>query len=215
MRGDKVLKILIVDDHAVVRAGLKQILAETPDMEVSGEAATSREALQMAANAHFDLVLLDISMPDMSGLDVLKELHREDSDRPILMLSMYPEEQYAIRALKAGAKGYLTKESAPAELLSAIRKVCQGGRYISLALAEKLACYLGTDSDRSPHHSLSDREYQVMMMIASGKTVTEIAEELILSTKTISTNRSRALQKMGMKNNAEFTYYAVKEGLVD
>jgi two-component system, NarL family, invasion response regulator UvrY len=215
MRGDKVLKILIVDDHAVVRAGLKQILAETPDLEVSGEAATSREALQMAANAHFDLVLLDISMPDMSGLDVLKELHRKNSDRPILMLSMYPEEQYAIRALKAGAKGYLTKESAPAELLSAIRKVCQGGRYISLALAEKLACYLGADSDRSPHHSLSDREYQVMMLIASGKTVTEIAEELILSTKTISTNRHRALQKMGMKNNAEFTYYAVKEGLVD
>jgi two-component system, NarL family, invasion response regulator UvrY len=210
-----VLKILIVDDHAVVRAGLKQILAETPDMEVSGEAATSREALKMAANAYFDLVLLDISLPDMSGLDVLKELHREDSDRPILMLSMYPEEQYAIRALKAGAKGYLTKESAPAELLSAIRKVCLGGRYISLALAEKLACYLGTDSDRSPHQRLSDREYQVMMMIASGKTVTEIAEELTLSTKTISTNRSRALQKMGMSNNAEFTYYAVKEGLVD
>lgn len=209
------LKILIVDDHAVVRAGLKQILAETPDMEVSGEAATSREALKLAANTHFDLVLLDISMPDMSGLDVLKELHKADNNRPILMLSMYPEEQYAIRALKAGAKGYLTKESAPAELLSAIRKVSMGGRYISLALAEKLACYLGTDADRSPHQSLSDREYQVMMMIASGKTVTEIAEELVLSTKTISTNRGRALQKMGMKNNAEFTYYAVKEGLVD
>lgn len=130
------LKILIVDDHAVVRAGLKQILAETPDMEVAGEAATSREALKLAANAHFDLVLLDISMPVMSGLDVLKELHREDNDRPILMLSMYPEEQYAIRALKAGAKGYLTKESAPAELLSAIRKVSLGGRYISLALVD-------------------------------------------------------------------------------
>ena len=209
------LKLLIVDDHAVVRAGLKQILAETPDIVAAGEAATGREALSIAANAYFDLVLLDISMADMNGLDVLKELHREDNDRPILMLSMYPEEQYAIRALKAGAKGYLTKESAPAELLSAIRKVCQGGRYISLALAEKLACYLDKDSDRSPHQCLSDREYQVMMMIASGKTVTEIAEELILSTKTISTNRSRSLQKMGMKNNAEFTYYAVKEGLVN
>lgn len=209
------LKLLIVDDHAVVRAGLKQILAETPDIEASGEAATGREALKMAANAYFDLVLLDISMADMNGLDVLKELHREDNDRPILMLSMYPEEQYAIRALKAGAKGYLTKESAPAELLSAIRKVCQGGRYISLALAEKLACYLDKESDSNPHQSLSDREYQVMVMIASGKTVTEIAEELILSTKTISTNRSRSLQKMGMKNNAEFMYYAVKEGLVN
>jgi DNA-binding NarL/FixJ family response regulator len=209
------LKILIVDDHAVVRAGLKQILADTPDMAVAAEAATGKEALELAANAHFDLVLLDISLPDMSGLEVLKELHREDNDRPILMLSMYPEEQYAIRALKARAKGYLTKESAPAELLLAIRKVSQGGRYISLALAEKLAGYLGTDSDRSPHQSLSNREYQVMVMIASGKTVTEIADELALSTKTISTNRSRALQKMGMKNNAEFTYYAVKEGLLD
>lgn len=209
------LKILIVDDHAVVRAGLKQILADTPDMAVAGEAATGKEALELAANAHFDLVLLDISLPDINGLEVLKELHREDSDRPILMLSIYPEEQYAIRALKAGAKGYLTKESAPAELILAIRKVSQGGRYISFALAEKLACYLGTDSDRSPHESLSNREYQVMMMIASGKTVTEIADELTLSVKTISTNRSRALQKMGMKNNAEFTYYAVKERLLD
>lgn len=215
MGGENVLKILIVDDHAVVRAGVKQILAGTPDMEVAGEAATGREALKMAANAHFDLVLLDISMPDITGLDVLKQLYREDNARPVLMLSMYPEEQYAIRALKAGAKGYLTKESAPAELLLAIRKICLGGRYISLGLAEKLACYLGTDSARSPHQSLSDREYQVMMMIASGKTVTEIAEELILSTKTISTNRSRALQKMGMKNNAEFTYYAIKEGLIE
>lgn len=208
------LKVLIVDDHAVVREGLKQILTETTDMQAAGEAGTGRQALQLAAKGHFDLVLLDIALPDMSGLDILKDLHREDPERPVLMLSMYPEEQYAIRALKAGAKGYLTKESAPAELLLAIRKVCLGGRYISLALAEKLACYLGSESERRPHERLSDREYQVMKMIASGKTVTEIAEELILSTKTISTNRRRALQKMGMKNNAEFTLYAVKEGLV-
>jgi two-component system, NarL family, invasion response regulator UvrY len=210
-----VLKILIVDDHAVVRAGLKQILTEIPDMEVAGEASTGKDALKKAGNSYFDLVLLDISMPDMNGLDVLKELQHEDKTRPVLMLSMYPEEQYAIRALKAGAKGYLTKESAPAELISAIRKVSQGGRYISLSLAEKLACYLGTETEKSPHQMLSDREYQVMRMIASGKTVSEIAEELNLSTKTISTNRGRALQKMGMKNNAEFTYYAIKEGLVD
>jgi DNA-binding NarL/FixJ family response regulator len=208
------LKILIVDDHAVVRAGLKQILAETPDMKVAGEAGSGTEALKMALRESFDLVLLDISMPDMNGLDVLKELHREDEDLPILMLSMYPEEQYAIRALKAGAKGYLTKESAPDELISAIRKVSQGGRYISLSLAENLAFYLGSDPNKSPHQMLSDREYQVMMMIASGKTVSEIADELVLSVKTISTNRHRALQKMGMKNNAEFTYYAIKEGLV-
>ena len=208
------LKILIVDDHAVVRAGLKQILAETSDMKVAAEAGSGSEALEMASHGSFDLVLLDISMPDMSGLDVLKELHRHYETLPILMLSMYPEEQYAIRALKAGAKGYLTKESAPAELISAIRKVSQGGRYISLSLAENLAFYLGSDANKSPHQMLSDREYQVMLMIASGKTVSEIADELILSVKTISTNRSRALQKMGMKNNAEFTYYAVKEGLV-
>lgn len=208
------LKILIVDDHAVVRAGLKQILAETPDMKVAGEASSGNEALEMALHGSFDLVLLDISMPDMSGLDVLKELHMVHDDLPILMLSMYPEEQYAIRALKAGAKGYLTKESAPDELISAIRKASQGGRYISLSLAENLAFYLGSDSRKSPHQLLSDREYQVMLMIASGKTVSEIADKLVLSVKTISTNRHRALQKMGMKNNAEFTYYAIKEGLV-
>ena len=208
------LKILIVDDHAVVRAGLKQILAETPDMKVAGEASSGNEALEMALHGSFDLVLLDISMPDMSGLDVLKELHMVHGDLPILMLSMYPEEQYAIRALKAGAKGYLTKESAPDELISAIRKVSQGGRYISLSLAENLAFYLGSDASKSPHQLLSDREYQVMLMIASGKTVSEIADELVLSVKTISTNRHRSLQKMGMKNNAEFTYYAIKEGLV-
>jgi len=209
------LKILIVDDHAVVREGLKQILSETSDMKVGGEAATGKEALKLAASSHFDLVLLDIALPDMSGLEILKTLSQDDADRPVLMLSMYPEEQYAIRALKAGAKGYLTKESAPAELLLAIRKVCSGGRYINLALAEKLASYLGTESERRPHELLSDREYQVMIMIAHGKTVTEIAKELILSTKTISTNRRRSLQKLGMKNNAEFTLYAVKEGLVN
>ncbi len=208
------LKILIVDDHAVVRAGVKQILAETSDLQVTGETGSGKEAVTMAGLGHYDIVLLDISIPDMNGLEVLKILNSEDESLPILMLSMYPEEQYAIRALKAGARGYLTKESAPDELISAIRKVSQGGRYISLSLAENLARYLGTDSEQSPHQMLSDREYQVMLMIASGKTVTEIADDLNLSVKTISTNRRRALQKMQMKNNAEFTYYAVKEGLV-
>jgi len=208
-------KLLIVDDHAIVRAGLKQIFAKTPDIEASGEASTGKQAIKMAANADYDMVLLDISMSDMNGLDVLRELLWEDTNRPILMLSMYAEEQYAIRALKAGAKGYLTKDGAPAELISAIRKICDGGRYISLAVAENLASSLDRDSSQSLHHLLSDREYQVMLMIAAGKTVTEIAEELCLSTKTISTNRCRSLQKMGMKNNAEFIYYAVKEGLVN
>jgi len=210
----KIIKIMIVDDHAVVREGLKQILAETEDLQVNGEAGTGKEAISLAGRAHFDLVLLDIALPDLNGLEILKILQKENEQRPVLMLSMYPEEQYAIRALKAGARGYLTKESAPAELLSAIRKVCAGGRYISLELAEKLACYLGAESERRPHELLSDREYQVMTMIAGGKTVSEVADELVLSIKTISTNRSRALQKLGMKNNAEFTLYAVKEGLV-
>ena len=208
------LRILIVDDHAVVRAGVKQILADTGDLQVTGETGSGREALKLAARQHFDLVLLDISIPDLNGLDVLKTLRMENETLPILMLSMYPEQQYAIRALKAGARGYLTKESAPEELIAAIRKVSQGGRYISLALAENLVCYLGPEQEASPHQMLSDREYQVMLMIASGKTVTDIAEELNLSVKTISTHRRRSLQKMQMKNNAEFTYYAVKEGLV-
>ncbi|WP_136810313.1 response regulator transcription factor [Desulfosediminicola flagellatus] len=208
------LKILTVDDHAIVRAGLKQILAEEEGMKVAGEAESGTEALKQVANSHFDLVLLDISMPDMNGLEVLKEMQRDNEILPILMLSMYPEEQYAIRALKAGARGYLTKESVPCELISAIRKVSEGGRYISISVAEKLACHLGTDTNKSPHQTLSDREYQVMLMIASGKTVSEIADDLTLSVKTISTNRCRALHKMSMKTNAEFTYYAVKEGLV-
>lgn len=208
------LKILTVDDHAVVRAGLRQILAETEEMQVVAEAGSGSEALTLSARGHFDLVLLDISMPDMNGLEVLKRLRRENEELLVLMLSMHPEEQYAIRALKAGARGYLTKESVPAELISAIHKVSQGGRYISVSMAEKLACHLGADEQKSPHQLLSDREYQVMLMIARGKKVSEIADELTLSVKTISTNRCRALQKMGMKHNAEFTYYAVKEGLV-
>jgi DNA-binding NarL/FixJ family response regulator len=173
-----------------------------------------REALSMTMENSYDLVLLDIAMPDRGGLEILKELRSKQPDLPVLMLSMYPEEQYAIRSLKAGSSGYLTKESAPEELIAAIRKVSGGGRYISSSLAEKLACYLETDSEKSCHELLSDREYQVMLMIASGKTVSEIAEELILSVKTISTNRSRALQKMDMKNNAEFTHYAFKERLI-
>lgn len=208
------LKIMTADDHAVVRAGLKQILAETKDILIAAEAGSGGEALKLAACSHFDLVLLDISMPDMNGIEVLKRLQQDNRDLPVLMLSMHPEEQYAIRALKAGARGYLTKESIPAELVSAIRKVIQGGRYISVAMAEKLAFHLGDDEMKNPHQLLSDREYEVMYMIASGKTVSEIAEELGLSVKTISTNRCRALQKMGMKHNAEFTYYAVREGLV-
>lgn len=209
------IKILIADDHAIVREGLKQILAETSDMVVAGEAANGQEVLEQILKDDYDLVLLDISMPGRGGLDTLKQLKSDSPDLPVLMLSMYPEEQYAVRTLKAGASGYLTKKSAPEELIAAIRKVCAGRKYVTSSLAERLALYLETDSERPVHELLSDREYQVMLMIASGKTVKTIAEELSLSVKTISTNRSRALIKMGMKTNAEMTYYAVKQGLID
>ena len=205
---------MVADDHAIVREGLKQILAETPDIVVGGEAGNAQEVLEQVRKDEWDLVLLDIAMPGRGGLDILKQLKGEIPELPVLMLSMYPEEQYAVRALKAGACGYLTKASAPEELIAAIRKVSQGRRYVSSSLAEKLAVYLETDADKPIHELLSDREYQIMVMIASGKTVTQIADELSLSVKTISTHRARTLKKLGMNNNAEITYYAVKHDLV-
>jgi len=208
------IKILIADDHAIVRAGLKQIVADTSDMVVAGEAVDGQEVLDKVRKEDWDLILLDISMPGRGGIDTLKELKVEKPKLPVLVLSMYPEEQYAIRALKAGASGYLTKESAPEELIEAIRKVSQGGKYISMSLAENLAFHVGTNSEKPLHETLSNREYQVMLMIASGKTVKKIANDLSLSVKTISTHRVRALRKMGMKNNAEITYYAIKHELV-
>lgn len=208
------IKILIADDHSIVREGLKQIVADTSDMVVSGEAVDGQEVLEQVRKEDWDLILLDISMPGRGGIDTLKELKIEKPKLPVLVLSMYPEEQYAIRALKAGASGYLTKESAPEELIEAIRKVSQGRKYISVALAESLALHVGANSEKPLHETLSNREYQVMLMIASGKTVKEIANDLSLSVKTISTNRVRALKKMGMKNNAEITYYAIKHELV-
>lgn len=209
------LRILVADDHTIVREGLKQILSGTSDIVVAGEASDGNQVLDRVRKGGYDLVLLDIAMPGMSGLEVLKQIKSERPQLPVLMLSMYPEEQYAVRTLKAGASGYLTKESAPEELIAAIRKVFMGGKYVTSSLAEKLASYLETASERPAHELLSDREYQVMIMIASGKTVKNIAEELSLSVKTISTNRSRALRKLGMKTNAEVTYYAIKNGLVD
>ena len=208
------IKILIADDHAIVREGLKQIVADTSDMVVAGEAVDGREVLEQARKEDWDVILLDISMPGRGGIDTLKELRVEKPKLPVLVLSMYPEEQYAVRALKAGASGYLTKESAPEQLIAAIRKVSNGGKYISASLAENLAFHVEANSEKPLHETLSNREYQVMLMIASGKAVKEIAEELSLSVKTISTNRVRALRKMGMKNNSEITYYAIKHGLV-
>jgi len=209
------IKILVADDHAIVREGLKQIVADTSDMVVAGEAANSHETLDLVIKQDWDLVLLDIAMPGRGGIDTLKQIKQNKPDLPVLILSMYPEEQYAFRALKAGASGYLTKESAPEELIGAIRKVAGKRNYISSSLAEKIATYISVDREKPIHELLSDRELQVMLMIAMGKTVTDIADNLSLSIKTISTNRSRALKKMGMKNNAEFMYYAMKQGLVD
>jgi len=208
------LRILIADDHPVVRRGLRQIVADSRDMAVVDEATNGWEVLSKVRVSDYDVVLLDIAMPGMDGLDVLTQLKHEKPRLPVLMLSMYPEEQFAIRAFRAGASGYVTKESAPDELVGAIRKVSTGGKYVSSALAEKLALDLERGGKQPPHETLSDREYQVMSLIASGKTVTGIARELSLSVKTISTYRSRILEKMNLKNNAELTNYAIKNGLI-
>ena len=208
------IRILISDDHAIVREGIKQILADTNDLVAAGEATNGHEVIELVRRQDWDMVLLDLAMPGKDGLETLKDIKREKPKLPVLVLSIYPEEQYAVRALKAGASGYLTKESAPEELIAAIRRVSQGGKYISSSLAEKLASHLEVDAEKPVHETLSDREYQVMLMIASGKTVKEIGDEMCLSVKTVSTYRARALSKMGMKNNSEFTYYAIKHGLI-
>jgi DNA-binding NarL/FixJ family response regulator len=208
------IKILIADDHAIVRRGLKQIVSEQPDMFVGGEAENARDVLELVRSNKWNVIVLDINMPGRSGLEVLKELRREHPKLPVLVLSVHSEDQYGIRMLKAGAAGYLTKDSAPDELVSAIRKVHRGGRYISPSLAEALVFELGVDSDRPRHKALSDREYQVMTMIASGKTVSEIGDELSLSVKTISTYRARVLEKMKMRTNAELTHYAIENQLL-
>jgi len=184
-------------------------------MAVTAEAGDGFDAMKVLQKEPCDVVLLDITMPNKSGLDVLKEIHAESPRLPVLVLSVHSEDQYAVRVLRAGAAGYLTKESAPAKLVQAIRKVVRGGKYVSPTLAEKLVYDLNADTSRAPHEVLSDREYQVLCMIASGKTVTMIAAELLLSVKTVSTYRVRLLEKLNMKNNAELTRYAIKEGLVD
>jgi two-component system invasion response regulator UvrY len=208
------IKILIADDHTIVREGLKQIISDISGMEVTDEATNGNEALCKIREGGFDVVLLDISMPGKSGLETLKEIRIEDPTLPVLILTMHPEEQYAVRVLKAGASGYLTKESAPDELITAIRKVTNGGKYISSSLAETLVFNLEVDTDKPLHETLSDREYQVLCKISSGNTISEIAREMTLSVKTISTYRARILEKMGMKSNAELTYYAIKNELV-
>jgi DNA-binding NarL/FixJ family response regulator len=207
------IAIMIADDHSIVRRGLKQILSDQPDMAVVAEAKAAVEVLPLVRKGAVDVLVLDISMPGRGGLDILKEVKQERPHMPVLVLSMHPEDQYAVRALRLGASGYLTKEAVPEELVTAIRKVAAGGRYITPSLAEKLAVAVGTPTGRPLHESLSEREYQVMQLMAAGKSVSEIADELALSVKTISTYRSRLLEKMQLKTNADVIRYAIQNQL--
>lgn len=207
-------KILIADDHAILRKGLRRILTEMDEGYDIDEASNGYEVIDKIREMDYDLILLDISMPGLSGLDALKQIKAENPKLPVLILTMHPEEQYALRALKAGASGYLTKESVPDELMNAIRKILRGGKYIGNSLAERLAFAFDEKTEKQPHELLSDREYQVFLLIASGKGLTEIAEVMSLSVKTVSTYRSRILDKMKMKSNAELIHYAIKNKLL-
>ena len=209
------IRVVIVDDHAILRRGLHQIVAESEDMTVAGEAETSSQALRLLREQPCDVVLLDISMPDRNGVETLKLIRKEFPRLHVLMLSMYPENQYAVRALKAGAAGYLTKQTVASQLVSAIRQVHQGRKYVTPGVAEELASNVDFDSDKPLHHELSNREYQTLCLIASGKTLTEIGKQMSISVITVSVYRARVLEKMRMKNNAELTHYAIKHHLVE
>ncbi|MFW6129441.1 MAG: response regulator [Candidatus Aminicenantaceae bacterium] len=212
---DKTIKVLIADDHAIVRRGIKQVLAEIPGVQVTAEAASGAEVLELIDSSEFDLVLLDISMPRQSGIEVLKQIKWQKPDLPVLVLSIYPEEQFAVRALRAGSSGYLTKESAPDELKQAVIKIARGEKYITSSLAEKLASEISLDRKKMPHEILSDREYEVFNLLASGNTASQVAQKMSLSVKTISTYRSRILSKMNFKTNAQLTHYAFKHNLIE
>ena len=208
------IKILIADDHAVVRRGLRQIVEDEADIVIAAEAATGSEAIERARQLEYDVALLDINLPDVSGLEVLKQLKATQPNTAVLILSVHPEDQYAVRMLKAGASGYLNKDSAPEELVKAIRKVHLGGRYVSEALAQTLAADLNRATDRPRHAALSDREYQIFLLLAAGKAVGQIATELTLSAKTVSTHRKHILKKMELANTAELMRYALEHGLL-
>ena len=207
------IRVLLADDHAVVREGLKRILELRGDI-TTDEAANRDEVLAKVRGEKFDVVVLDLTLGRDNGLEVLKHLRSEQPKLPVLILSMQPEEHYAARLLKAGAAGYLSKESAPTELLNAIMKVSSGGRYVSAAIAERLAFEIGSPTTEKPHERLSDREFQVFQMIAAGKGLTQIADEIGVSVKTVSTHRTRILAKLALKNNAELIHYALKQGLI-
>lgn len=207
--------VLVVDDHAIVRRGVMEILNEAPDLTVVGEAGSGQEALQLARQRHFDVLVLDMSLPDMNGLEVLRQIKGLKPDARTLILSIYPEEQYALRTLKAGALGYLTKESVPAELVTAVRQVARGSRYISQSLGELLVGEMMAEQSALPHTTLSDREYQVMILLARGKTVGDIAADLSLSVKTVSTYRRRILEKLRLETTADIIRYALQHNLSD
>ena len=209
------IRIVIADDHAIVREGLKQVLGAAGDMTVTGEAQNGSEVMQRVRADEFDVLLLDMSMPGKSGIELIKQVHNEKPKLRILVLSMHEEEQYAVRALKAGAAGYLTKESASDQLVAAIRKVAAGGAFITAAVAEQFVLGAMSRTDGPPHAALSDREFQVFEMLVSGKTITDIAERLNLSVKTVSTHKARIMQKMGMTNQAELIRYALSHHLLD
>jgi DNA-binding NarL/FixJ family response regulator len=209
------IHILIADDHAIVRRGLKQILDEEPGLAIVSEAENGQDVLDMSRHRTWDLVILDINLPGRSGIDILNELHYAYPKLPVLILSMYPEDQYALRVLNAGASGYLTKQSAPEELVKAIKKIRGGGKYYSDAVIDQLVTKPEARQVKPTHEILSDREFQVMVLIASGKTLSEIGENLALSIKTVSTYRKRILTKLNMKNNAELIHFALKNNLVE
>ena len=210
-----IVKIIVVDDHAVVRRGLIQILESMQEVNSVSEASSGNELIELLKEDEYDVVVLDISMPGKSGLDVLKEIKTIKQNISVLILSIHPEEQYAVRALKAGASGYITKDSAPEELVTAVQRIMGGRKYISQSLAEKLAGSYDISSPKLPHEILSDREFEVFKMIASGNTVSNIAESLFLSAKTISTYQSRIYEKTGLKSRSEITLYAIKNGLIE
>jgi two-component system invasion response regulator UvrY len=209
------LKVLVVDDSPLFRRGVRDLVIEGFHGAKVGEAGNAHEMLELQRRKPWDMAVMDISMPGMNGLDALKQVKQEFPHLPVLILSMHPEEQYAIRMFKAGANGYLTKAAAPEELVKAIKKVHGGGKYVSAALGEALASRVNLDAEKSPHDVLSDREYEVLCLIGSGKTVSEIAEKMNLSVTTISTYRARILEKMRMKTNAQLTRYAIEQGLVE
>lgn len=206
------LRVLVADDHPVVREGLKQIFATVSDIELAAETASGSDAIWKVRQGNIDVVLLDVSLPGQDGIDVLKQLKRERPKIPVLMFTIHPEADYAVRSLRAGAAGYVVKGISPAQLIAAVRQVAKGGRYITPEVAEQLAFVLLSETE-NPHERLSDREFRVLCLIASGHTVAEIATELGISPKTVSTYRSRVLEKMNMRTNAELTHYAIQRGL--